>query len=62
MNNDTEYIRLAGVVNPSQVSAANSISSTQLADVQIESKNAQGLDKAHMTSMLARFFLTLLPF
>ncbi len=62
VNNDTEYIRLAGVVNPSQVSAANSISSTQLADVQIESKNAQGLDKAHMTSMLARFFLTLLPF
>jgi flagellar L-ring protein FlgH len=62
VNNDTEYIRLAGIVNPSQVSASNSINSTQLADVQIESKNAQGLDKAGMTSMLARFFLTLLPF
>lgn len=62
VNNDTEYIRLAGIVNPSQVSATNSINSTQLADVQIESKNAQGLDKAGMTSMLARFFLTLLPF
>lgn len=62
VNNDTEYIRLAGVVNPSQLSASNTISSTQLADVQIESKNAQSIDKAQMTSMMARFFLTLLPF
>jgi len=62
VNSDTEYIRLAGVVNPSQISASNTINSTQLADVQIESKNAQGLDKSHYAGMLARFFLTMLPF
>jgi len=62
INSDTEYIRLAGVVNPAQISKANSINSTQLADVQFESKNTQSLDKAQVGSMLARFFLTLLPF
>ena len=62
VNNDTEYIRLAGVVNPAQITAANTVSSTQLANVQIESKNSQGLDKAQLTSLMARFFLALLPF
>lgn len=62
INNDTEYLRLAGVVNPAQISAANTINSTQLANVQIESKNRQGLDRAAIGSMAARFFLTILPF
>lgn len=62
INNDTEYIRLAGVVNPAQISAANTVNSTQLANVQLESKNAQSLDVAQVGSLLARFFLTVLPF
>jgi flagellar L-ring protein precursor FlgH len=62
INSDTEYIRLAGVVNPSQISSANSVNSTQLANAQFESKNTQSLDQAQLGSMLARFFLTLLPF
>jgi len=62
VNNDTDYIRLAGIVNPAQISAANTVSSTLLANVQIESKNSQSLDKSHLTSLMARFFLALLPF
>lgn len=62
VNNDTDYIRLAGIVNPAQISATNSVNSTQLANAQIESKNSQSLDKAHLTSLMTRFFLTLLPF
>jgi flagellar L-ring protein precursor FlgH len=62
VNNDTDYIRLAGVVNPAHISASNTVNSTQLANVQIESKNSQGLERSQLTSMLARFFLTLLPF
>lgn len=62
VNSDTEYIRLAGVVNPAHISASNTINSTQIADVQFESKNAQGLDNSHYAGMVARFFLTLLPF
>lgn len=62
VNNDTDYIRLAGVVNPAYITASNTVNSTQLANVQIESKNSQGLDRSQITSMMARFFLTLLPF
>lgn len=62
VNNDTDYIRLTGVVNPAYLSSTNSINSTQLADAQIESKNSQGLDQAQLASMFARFFLTLMPF
>lgn len=62
INSDTEFIRLAGVVNPAQLSSANSINSTQLANVQFESKNTQSLDRAQLGSMMARFFLTVLPF
>jgi flagellar L-ring protein precursor FlgH len=62
VNQDTEYIRLKGVVNPVYLSADNTIDSTQLADVQIESKDAEGLDKAQFGSMIARFFNLLLPF
>lgn len=62
INNDTEYVRLTGVVAPYLISASNTINSTQLADVQLESKNSQGLDQAQVASMFARFFLTMLPF
>ena len=62
INNDTEYVRLTGVVAPAQISASNTVNSTQLADVQLESKNSQGLDQAQVASMFARFFLTMLPF
>lgn len=62
VNNDTDYIRLTGVVNPAYLSSTNSINSTQLADAQLESKNSQGLDQAQLASMFARFFLTLVPF
>jgi flagellar L-ring protein precursor FlgH len=62
VNNDTEYIRLAGVVNPMHVSANNVVDSTRLSDVQIESKNSQSLDSSQMVSLMTRFFLTLVPF
>jgi flagellar L-ring protein precursor FlgH len=62
INNDTEYLRLAGVVNPRDIARDGSVNSTQLADVQFESKNAQSLDKAQVASLMARFFLTLVPF
>jgi len=62
INGDTEYIRLAGVVNPNQITSANSVNSTQLANAQFESKSTQSLDTAQVGSILARFFLTVLPF
>jgi len=62
INQDTEYIRLAGVVNPHQITVTNTVQSTQLADVQLESTNVQRMDKSQYAGMLARFFLTLMPF
>lgn len=62
INSDTEYIRLAGVVNPAQITSSNSINSTQLANVQFESKNTQSIDKSQVGGMVARFFLSVLPF
>ena len=62
VNQDTEYIRLAGVVNPNHITAANTVNSTQLADVQVESTNSQRFDKSQIVSTMARFFLTLAPF
>lgn len=62
VNQDTEYIRLAGVVSPAHISAANSVSSTQLADVQIESTSSQRFDSSQFVSMFSRFFVTVLPF
>ena len=62
INSDTEYIRLAGVVNPSQISSTNSINSTQMANLQFESKNNQSVDKSQLGSMVARLLMTVLPF
>ena len=61
INQDTEYIRLAGVVNPNQITASNTVNSTQLAEVQLESTNGQRMDMSQIGSTLARFFLTLMP-
>lgn len=62
VNNDTEYLRLAGVVNPRDITRDGTVNSTQIADARIESKNSQSLDKSQMVSMMARFFLTVFPF
>jgi len=62
VNNQTEFIRLSGVVNPINISSTNSVSSTQLADARIESKGKQSMDTAQIVSMMSRFFVALLPF
>lgn len=62
INQQTEFIRLSGVVNPIHITVNNSVNSTQLADARIESKGKQSMDGAQIISMLSRFFVALLPF
>ena len=62
INNNTEFIRLSGVVNPVNISSANVVSSTQIADARIENKAKQSMDAAQIVSLLSRFFVALLPF
>lgn len=57
-----EYIRFSGVVNPSSIGVNNSVLSTQVADVQIEYKNANNIDTAAISTMFSRIFLAILPF
>ncbi len=56
----TEYLRLAGVVNPNNIGSTNTVNSVQLADARIEFKNNQYVDGAKLTSALARFFLSVM--
>lgn len=57
-----EYIRLSGVVNPATITGSNTVQSTQVADVHIESKGSNTVDRSQIMSMLGRVFLSFLPF
>lgn len=54
----TEFLRLSGVVNPVNIGSTNTVNSSQLADARLEFKDNTSIDAARLTSMLARFFLS----
>lgn len=57
----SEFVRFSGVINPDTISTGNIVSSTQVADARVEYRTNTRVDKAEMMSMLARFFLSVLP-
>ncbi len=62
INQGTEYIRLSGVVNPVNVSPANTVSSVNVADARIEYRGRGYLSEAQTMGWLQRFFLSASPF
>lgn len=65
INQNNEYIRLSGVVDPATIvssSTGYSVQSTQVADVHLEYKGANNPDKAQILGILGRAFLSILPF
>lgn len=62
INQGTEFIRFSGVVNPINVGALNSVSSTRVADARIEYKGRGYLSEAQTMGWLQRFFLSAAPF
>ncbi|MFO1320003.1 MAG: flagellar basal body L-ring protein FlgH [Burkholderiales bacterium] len=62
INNGTEYIRFSGVVNPVNITATNSVSSTRVADARIEYKGRGYVDEAQTMGFLQRLFLSISPF
>jgi flagellar L-ring protein precursor FlgH len=62
MSQGTEFVRFSGVVNPVTVSAANTVTSTQVADARIEYRANGYIDEAQTMGWLARFFNNVLPF
>lgn len=61
LDRGSEFIRFSGVVDPSTVNSGNVVSSTQVADAKIEYRTNSAVDGAEVASMLARFFLSVLP-
>ncbi len=62
ISNEQEFVRLSGVVNPSFVDAANTISSLKVADARIEYKSSGQLSDGMIMGWLGRAFLSVLPF
>ena len=62
INQGEEFIRFSGIVNPANVTAANTVTSTQVADARIEYKANGFIDSAQVMGWLSRFFLTFMPF
>ncbi|MCB1955023.1 MAG: flagellar basal body L-ring protein FlgH [Rhodocyclaceae bacterium] len=62
INQGNEFIRFSGVVNPSYVTGANTVQSTQVADARIEYKSSGYINESQAMGWLQRFFVALLPF
>jgi len=62
LNQGSEFIRFSGVVNPNTIVAGNIVSSTQVANANIEYRANGAIDSAQVMGWLARFFMTFLPF
>lgn len=62
LNGGHEYIRVAGVVRPADVTSQNTILSTQIADARVEYSGDGSIYEAAKMPWLARFFMSLWPF
>jgi flagellar L-ring protein precursor FlgH len=62
MNKGIEFIRFSGMVNPDTIQQGNVVSSTLVADARVEYRTNSQIDRAEMTSMMSRFFQSMLPF
>jgi flagellar L-ring protein precursor FlgH len=62
MNKGVEFIRFSGMVNPDTIQPGNVVSSTLVADARVEYRTNSQIDRAEMTSMMSRFFQSMLPF
>ena len=62
LNQDTQFIRMSGVVDPSHIGFGNTLSSAEVADARIEYRGTGTVDSAQIVGWLSRFFLSFLPF
>ncbi len=62
INKGSEFIRFSGIVNPLNLTSANTVASTLVADARIEYRANGAIDDAQVTGWLSRFFMNFLPF
>lgn len=62
IEHNTETLRFTGIVDPHTILPGNMVSSTQVADARIDYRSAGYISEAQAMGLLARFFLSFLPF
>jgi flagellar L-ring protein precursor FlgH len=62
INQGNEFIRFSGVVNANNISASNTVQSTQVADARIEYRGSGLVEEANNVGWLHRFFNAINPF
>jgi flagellar L-ring protein precursor FlgH len=62
INQGNEFIRFSGVVNANNVTASNTVQSTQVADARIEYRGSGFVEEANSMGWLHRFFNFINPF
>ncbi|MDR0701605.1 MAG: flagellar basal body L-ring protein FlgH [Azoarcus sp.] len=62
INQGNEFIRFSGVINADNISASNTVQSTQVADARIEYRGSGFIDESNVMGWLHRFFVAINPF
>ena len=62
VNQNVDVLRFSGTVDPKQIRAGNTVASTQMANVRVESRGRGAQGEAMAIGWLARFFLSVIPF
>lgn len=62
IKNGSQFIRFSGIVNPTNISGANTVQSTQVADAKLEYRSVNSIDGASVLSMFSKVFMAILPF
>jgi len=62
LRQNSEVLRLSGVVDPTQIQAGNVVSSTQVADARLDYRGGGYIEEAQIQGWFARFFNSYWPF
>ncbi|MDZ4102280.1 MAG: flagellar basal body L-ring protein FlgH [Hydrogenophaga sp.] len=62
VNQNVDVLRFSGTVDPKQIKPGNTVASTQMANVRVESRGRGAQGEAMAIGWLARFFLSVIPF
>ncbi|MDM7941018.1 MAG: flagellar basal body L-ring protein FlgH [Hydrogenophaga sp.] len=62
VNQNVDVLRFSGTVDPKLIQPGNTVASTQMANVRVESRGRGAQGEAMAIGWLARFFLSVIPF
>jgi flagellar L-ring protein precursor FlgH len=62
INDETQYLRVSGIVNPADIKAGNVVASTKVADARVQQVGTGQTASAQVAGWLAKFFMSFSPF